>query len=411
MSETAAHLVDNVLPHKNIRQWVLTFPIPIRLLLAVKPQIVAKALEISHSVIATYYRKKANQSGATLTTKTAKTGAVTLIQRFGGSLNINLHFHMLFVDGIYELDKDLRPNDFWVNSNPEQDEIQGVLITIIKRFVKYLEKINIIVKTEEDSSFQFPIADEDIFSRLQASSVTYRFATGKSKGKKAIVLKSVEDEDHDSNSGLVAKHSGFSLHAGVATKANEREKLERICRYIARPAIAEDRLSINTSGDVIYRFKKPWSDGSTSIKLTPLEFIERLVALVPKPRMHLTRFHGVLGPHYKYRSEVVPKTTEEQILAVACATPTNGDPSIDREKSSKQRMSWPRLLKRVFNIDIKTCPQCQGEVKIIAAIEEPAIIIKILKHLGLSTKVPKFHPARGPPHTTESIEFDISVLA
>jgi hypothetical protein len=100
MSETAAHLVDHVLPHKNIRQWVLTFPVPIRLCLAVRPKVMARALEIAHLVIGQYYRKKAG-----LTAKNSKSGAVTLIQRFGGSLNLNIHFHQLFVDGCYELNE------------------------------------------------------------------------------------------------------------------------------------------------------------------------------------------------------------------------------------------------------------------------------------------------------------------
>jgi hypothetical protein len=101
--------------------------------------------------------------------------------------------------------------------------------------------------------------DQESFSILQASSITYRFATGPSKGKKALVLKSLPYGDHNSASGLVAKNSGFSLHAGVATKAQKREELEKICRYIARPALSEERLSTNVRGEIIYRFKKPWS--------------------------------------------------------------------------------------------------------------------------------------------------------
>lgn len=416
MSETAAHLVDHVLPLKPIRQWVLTFPIPIRLLLAVRPKLMSKALEISHAVISSYYRKKANESGAGLTAKTSKTGAVTLIQRFGGSLAVNIHFHQLFVDGTYELDNKHRPGSFWINGKPEVSEIQEVLTNFVKRFIKYLEKKNIITKQNDDShitNIQCSIADEDVFSRLQSSSVTYRFATGKSKGKKAIVLKSVENVDHHSNAGLVAHHSGFSLHAGVATKANEREKLEHICRYIARPAVAEERLSINSSGEVVYRFKKPWSDGTTAIKLTPLELMERLAGLVPRPKVHLTRFHGVLAPHYKYRSEVVPQTKDPLQPDTASEQNKTTGSNKDNPKVSKKRISWAKLLKRVFKIDMEACPTCQAHMKIIAAIEDPKIIAKILTHLGLPTKAPSFHPARGPrgpPPHNDSIEFDISVL-
>ena len=237
-------------------------------------------------MIGQYYRKKAN-----LKSTNSKSGAVTLIQRFGGSLNLNIHFHQLFVDGCYELNEQKEPIDFWVATPPTVKEIEQVLTKIIHKLTKYLERQKIIIRDDDNGGFQIPIPDEDTLSKLQASSVTYRFATGKSKGKKAMVLKSVTDTDHTATKGLVAKNSGFSLHAGVATKAHERDRLERVCRYIARPAVSEERLSTNDSGDVIYRFKKPWDDGTTALKLTPMELMERhdsasseLWALEPAPQ-------------------------------------------------------------------------------------------------------------------------------
>lgn len=398
MSETAAHLVDHVLPHKNIRQWVLTFPVPIRLCLAVRPKVMARALEIAHLVIGQYYRKKAG-----LGAKNSKSGAVTLIQRFGGSLNLNIHFHQLFVDGCYELSDKNEPVDFWAASPPTVKEIEDVLTKIINKLTKYLERQKIIIRDDDDGGFQIPIPDEDTLSKLQATSVTYRFATGKSKGKKAMVLKSVTDDDHTVTKGLVAKNSGFSLHAGVATKAHERDRLEKICRYIARPAVAEERLSKDDYGNMIYRFKKPWDDGTTALKLTPMELMERLVALVPRPRVHLTRYHGVLGPHYKHRKQIVPKPPELKVVGQ--------EQDIIEPKQlelKKKNIPWARLLARVFNIDVETCIKCGGKMKIIAAIEDPKVIRKILEHMGLATKPPPLHPARGPPKVQHHFEDDFN---
>jgi hypothetical protein len=315
---------------------------------------------------------------------------VTLIQRFGGSLNLNVHFHQLFIDGCYELGPEGEPVQFIAAEPPSIQELDQVLGQIIKRLIWYLERQKIIVK-DNDSDFQLEIPAEDTFSRLQASSATYRFATGPSKGKKAMTLKTVPDGDHSANYGLVVKNSGFSLHAGVATKALERDKLERICRYIARPAVSETRLSLTGQGEVIYKFKKPWSDGTIAIKLTQMEMIERLAALVPRPRVHLTRFHGVLGPHYKFRKQIVPQKKPE--LAIAA----NPEADSDKPPASAKRIAWAQLLKRVFNIDVSVCPKCQGKVKIIAAIEEPKVIKKILTHMGLPSSAPKLAPARGPP--------------
>jgi hypothetical protein len=241
---------------------------------------------------------------------------------------------------------------------------------------------------------------EDTLSQLQAGSVTYRFTTGNSKGKKALVLKAITDTDHTTALGLVAKNSGFSLHAGVATKANERDKLERICRYIARPAVCEERLSIDSSGNVIYRFKKPWDDGTTAMKLTPMELMERLVALVPKPKIHLTRYHGVLGPHYKYRKQIVPKPPQLKLAS------DNQITEESQPEPKRKNIPWAKLLARVFNIDVELCINCGSKMKIIAAIEDPKIIRQILDHMGLPSKPPPLHPARGPPETTHFADDD-----
>jgi len=107
-------------------------------------------------------------------------------------------------------------------------------------------------------------------------------------------------------SNSVGETAGFSLHAGVATKANERAKLERLCRYITRPAVSTQRLSLTPNGQVRYELKTPWRNGTTHVIFEPLDFISRLVALIPKPRVNLTRFHGMFAPNSKYRALVTP---------------------------------------------------------------------------------------------------------
>ena len=119
-----------------------------------------------------------------------------------------------------------------------------------------------------------------------------------------------------------------------------------------------------------------------------MELMERLAALVPRPRIHLTRYHGVLGPHYKYRKNIIPKKKPELALAAAePATGANGDAE-QEPLPPKKRISWARLLKRVFNIDISICSRCSGKIKIIAAIEDPKVIKQILEHLGLAATAP-----------------------
>lgn len=293
MSESAAHLVDSVLPLTPYRQWVLSFPIPIRLCLSVKPELMTLALKVSNSCIARYYYKKAG-----FTKKSGKPGSVTLIQRFGGSLNLNLHFHTIFMDGCYQLGEHGKPKKFIQAPTPTKAELERVLQDIITRLIKVLVKKGVITIDQGEIRGSEDIINDDPFMQAQASSVSYRFSFGPSKGKKAVVIKSFDESQH-SEDPFVAKHSGFSLHAGVTTSASSRDQLEKLCRYITRPAIAESRLSVNNQGNVVYRFKKPWSDGTTAIKMTPLEFMEKLVSLIPRSKVHLTRFYGVLASHYK----------------------------------------------------------------------------------------------------------------
>ena len=116
--------------------------------------------------------------------------------------------------------------------------------------------------------------------------------------------------------------------------------------------------------------------------MSPMEFMQRLAALVPRP--HLIRFHGVLAPNAKLRSQVVPAPAQ---------TPPTHAGDCAHAHSAPVRMSWARLLKRVYDIDIERC-ECGGKLKLIAVIEEPAVIEKILTHIGLSAQPPPRAPAR-----------------
>lgn len=181
----------------------------------------------------------------------------------------------------------------------------------------------------------------------------------------------------------VAEH-GFSLHADVRCVTHQRKQLERLCRYITRPAMANERLKRNRAGDVVLKLKSRYRDGTTHIVMSPLEFMQRLAALVPRPRLNLIRFHGILAPNAKHRAEIIPA----EVVNVNNATDKHDEAPCP---SSATRISWARLLKRVFDIDIEHCPHCGGDMTIIAAIEEPTVTAKILAHLGL--------PARAPPRS------------
>lgn len=125
-----------------------------------------------------------------------------------------------------------------------------------------------------------------------------------------------------------------------------------------------------------YELKTPWRNGTTHVVFEPLDFVARLVALVPKPRVNLTRFHGVFAPNSKYRSRVTPARLGKR---EKIHSPDDTDQTPAEKRVS---MTWAMRLKRVFGIDIETCSECGGDVRIIASIEDPVVIRVILAHLN-----------------------------
>jgi hypothetical protein len=334
-----------------------------------QPKIMGKALGIVYRTIATHLAHKAGYKNST-----AHTGAVTLIQRFGSALNLNIHFHMLFLDGVYVGEAASSARFRWVKE-PTSDELTQLTHTIAHRLARYLERQGLLVRDAEHSYLTLDNADEDPMDQLRGHSITYRIAVGPQQGRKVFTLQTLPDERDADEIPATGNAAGFSLHAGVAAKADERDKLERLCRYITRPAIAEKRLSLTNQGRVRYELKTPYRDGTTHVIFEPVDFIAKLAALVPRPRVNLTRFHGVFAPNSKHRVWVTPARRGKGSAKVA-----EGQ---DKKTLTQAHvaMSWAQRLKRVFNIDVAICRVCGSAAKVIACIEDPAVIRKILNHL------------------------------
>lgn len=380
MSESAAHLVDEVFPKVGVRQWVVSFPFAIRFLLARSPKLQSKVLAISLRAIHALIQKKVRRPGLKI-----NTGAVTILQRFGGSLNLNLHFHMLLLEGGY-YETEQGPKFWWIES-PTDEEIKALVSTIASRVIRCLKAMGHF----EDGDAVVDEVTDDAMLGLQAASVRSKVALGKRAGEWIRRIGSLGEMPVPELTGhLCANVNGFSLHAGVYCAPNERQKLEHLCRYIARPAIAEERLKLLPNDDVLLKLKKPYSDGTSHLVFSGVEFVEKLAALVPPPRAHLTRFHGCLAPHSKIRSQVVPNKKEEAPAGGSVAPAADAAPMDTKSK----HLSWAKLLKRVFQIDMENCRHCGGEMKTLAAIMDRFTIEKILKHVGLPHKPPDIARSR-----------------
>lgn len=133
MADSAALLVDDILPHQPMRQWVLSLPFPLRFLFASNPKAMTGVLGIVYRSMSTHLAHKAG-----LRKPAAQTGAVTLIQHFGSALNLNIHFHMLFLDGVYTRGAERCPMRFLKVKSPTGVELTRLTHTITRRVGLYL---------------------------------------------------------------------------------------------------------------------------------------------------------------------------------------------------------------------------------------------------------------------------------
>ena len=198
--------------------------------------------------------------------KKGATGAVTLIQRFGSALNLNIHFHLLFLDGVYTY-RNNRPPGFQRVKAPDKKELENLVQLISQRVGRCLERQGLLEQDTESAWLELdPAEDTDAMPQILGSSVSYRIAVGPQQGRKAFMIRTIRPLDRpDPGLERVAKANGFSLHAGVSCEGHQRDKRERLCRYIARPPVAAPRLALSSTGKVVYTLKTPYRDGTTQV--------------------------------------------------------------------------------------------------------------------------------------------------
>jgi len=202
-----------------VRQWVLSLPIPLRLLLAAQPVLVTPVLQVVHRMIT---RHLLDQTG--FKAFEADSGAVTLIQRFGSAVNLNIHLHCLVLDGVYRR-TDGEPV-FVQADSPTDEELQALLHKIITRLMKLLTRRGVLVEEEEGGGSSY-LADADAdadsdeacaLRPLQAAACTYRIAFGPRAGQKVFTLQGAMPRDADFKQPLCADIQGNSAARGRALR-------------------------------------------------------------------------------------------------------------------------------------------------------------------------------------------------
>ena len=385
MAQTAAHLVERVIPWVPTRQWVVSVPVPLRYWMAASQELTAQVHTIIRTTIGQYYVHKAVIRG--VARANIQPGSVT--QRFGSALNLNLHFHYVFLEGVYldRTEAGLKPR-FVQGEPPSDTDVAAVVQKISHRIMRKLRQLGYLepsLAAAVATGYDPLVDDAPELARTLAASVQQRIAFGVRAGERVRHIGA--GGGHAGEAPMLtgphcASVQGFSLHANTWVPAHRRDQLERLIRYTARGAVSLERLTQDAHGDLVYTFSHPWSDGTTGIRLSPVELLEKLAALVPLPHVHLVRYGGCLAPHSHLRGAIIPTPRQQ---GVEDEEPDTGSP----------RWSWARLLKRVFALDMARCPWCQrGTLRIIAAITHGEVIRKILQHLKLAVDPPLIAPAR-----------------
>jgi hypothetical protein len=329
----------------------------------------------------------------------ARLGAISFPQRFGSSLNPHFHFHVLAVDGVFSEDQQTGEVRFHEATVLTPEDWHTLARDLQRRVLRAFRKRGLLG------------AD------AAADMLTWR------------------------------ANGGFSVDASVRIEGADRAGLERLVRYCARPPLALERLHApagiasleSPEAKLIYRLPEPDLQGRTALALTPLSLLARLSRLLPPPRIHRQRYHGVLAPNARLRARVVaigreaadeeqgvedgsgpldspkpesPPDGAQPVVPRGAPSPPHPADRPERPRASRSRALWALLLARIYEVLPLLCPACGGEMRILAFLTDPPTVRAILLHLELPHRPPPLTPARGPPQSElafdQSPAFDLS---
>jgi hypothetical protein len=390
MTQTAAHLADHVIPPVPVRQWVISVPKRLRGFLADRPAAVRALTKI---FLAEIERLLCAAAVVTIDADTPasarpRLGGISFLHRFGSALNHHVHLHACVTDGVFRPAAAEAGSDATPAFLPARPITQADLAVLTERVRRRVIR-------------WFRLA------RLLDAAAAAEM--------------------------LAWENSGFSVDASVRITLVDRDvpsyfrSLEHLLRYCARPPFALERLSVIRGADgriiriryVLPRHKaanwvgpgrgrkstRPGANGV--VELTPLEFLDRLADLVPPPRKHRHRYHGVFAPNHKLRKGVTALAIGNIGKRREAAAGRHGNEGHAKEGCSDSpqkprshdtsRIAWAKLMARVGEEFPLECPTCGGDIRLIAFITEPGPIRKILTHLGEPLEPPPISPARGPP--------------
>ena len=364
MAETAALLVEHRLPAVPWRQWVLSFPGPLAVRLGYDRALLGRVCQRFAARVMQTLRRLTKRAHGLASSAALHPGVLIVVQRFRNDLGLFVHLHALVTDGCFDASDE---------SEPRFRPLEGLTD---EHLVHTLQRVHADITTLEP--------DHDVDRDHEVDAATAACV------QLALPLRAAAPPTHEPApaSPLLVTAFGMQLHAAVTVDGRDRNRLERLCRYLLRPPFAQDAIERTSDGQVRVHFKKPTRFGATYAQMTPDTFLARLCALVPPPGAHTVRYYGVLAGHHALRSRIIPRPEEPpppKQLALFIPHGRLELPSITALLESQlraaapHRLSWMTLLARVFRIDISVCARCAGPMRVTRAVTTPEQIAAELR--------------------------------
>jgi Putative transposase len=314
---------------------------------------------------------------------------------------LNVHAHVLALDGVYVREDDDGPLVFHALPTPTHAEVAEVARRTAERIEHILRAHGrSLDPTMQDDAPTSLAVDEAGLAACYAAAARGISVAGSRAGQPTLRLVSLKDAPahpgYDSGAGAaeseepVAEVRGVNVHAKQRIDGRDRRRLERVCRYITRPPVAQERLALRADGRIELTLKSIWRDGTRALVFEPHDVLTRLVAAVPPPGFHMLRYFGLLSSHAVLRNEVVPNPPKDR--SQSRPPPAQGEQLCllddDAQEPPASRKPWAWLLKHVFQADLQTCPRCSGPMRWMEAATTPGAIARLLAKHGLAPQPP-----------------------
>ncbi|MBN1605030.1 MAG: transposase [Polyangiaceae bacterium] len=448
MYNGAAHLVDHVIPDVPVRQYVLSVPFELRLLLAQRADAFTALTHIFIHQVFRWQRERAREAGL----KRVQCGAVAAHHRGGSSMNLHPHVHAVLPDGVFQRAEGTHRAEFQRLPAPHGNDLVDIVFDIHQLFLRWLERHHLL-RTRREEHVSNEAAERSALEACAEGALGLGgLITVRHPDRQVQHDATAQEFEYRAGSHRVGECEGYSLYAGDVISEGNPQARERLLRYCLRPPLSLERLSLRADGNVVYQVKATRHGKATERVMTPMQFMSRPVALIPPPRRPLWRYFGVFGPHCASRGCVVPaygnpETTDgaerkhehdatgrqgsgeasrrdgstattqaasatsnvQQPAAdgsTACAARAGTaasaaagnavEPRKDRPRfSAPWRIDWATLLKRVWDIDALACP-CGGRLKLVRLVTDEGEAREALCKAGLPANPPPVARARSP---------------